>query len=339
MKYLIFLLSFLPAITLAAFNDYSNINSFLLNSDINNKKVYVLLNDKRLFSKDYHPSSFKRARDEYPRYPSSMMKKGIEGYVEIGFRVNTDGSTSDHRIIKSMPSNYFDENSLKEAKGLRYTKDPSSTYSSDTENNHKHRFTFNLPEGARKVPNGVFSCMELIYQDKFDQAKNCSENKLEIHSGYTIPFAMSLYYANEKKEAINLLNNLIKDPNEESFYVKALSASALTIFLFESELYDEIIKLEPFLIDIRKVGYEEPMLNAFYFLGVSLFYADKIIDSLFYLKLTQQDSNCKISVMNSNDDIKATKAQSLYRLLPEKNCYIDLFNRTENTLKAINNII
>jgi predicted ribosomally synthesized peptide with SipW-like signal peptide len=49
MKYLIFLLSFLPAITLAAFNDYSNINSFLLNSDINNKKVYVLLNDKRLF--------------------------------------------------------------------------------------------------------------------------------------------------------------------------------------------------------------------------------------------------------------------------------------------------
>ena len=87
MKYLIFLLSFLPAITLAAFNDYSNINSFLLN-------------DKRLFSKDYHPSSFKRARDEYPRYPSSMIKKGIEGYVEIGFRVNTDGSTSDHRIIK-----------------------------------------------------------------------------------------------------------------------------------------------------------------------------------------------------------------------------------------------
>ena len=339
MKYLIFFLSFLPAITLAAFNDYSNINSFLLNSDINNKKVYLLLNDKRLFSKDYHPSSFKRARDEYPRYPSSMIKKGIEGYVEIGFIVNADGSTSDHKIIKSIPSNYFDENSLKEAKGLRYTKDPSFTYSINSGNNHKHRFTFNLPEGARKVPNGVFSCMELIYQDKFDEAKSCSENKIEIHSGYIIPFAMSLYYSNEKREAINLLNNLIKDPKEESFYVKALCASALTIFLFETELYDEIIELEPFLIDIRKVGYEESMLNAFYFLGVSLFYADKKVESLFYLKLTQQDSNCKISVMNSNDDIKATKAQSLYRLLPEKNCYIDVFNRTENTLKAINNII
>jgi len=339
MKYLIFFLSFLPAITLAAFNDYSNINSFLLNSDINNKKVYLLLNDKRLFSKDYHPSSFKRARDEYPRYPSSMIKKGIEGYVEIGFIVNADGSTSDHKIIKSIPSNYFDENSLKEAKGLRYTKDSSFTYSINSGNNHKHRFTFNLPEGARKVPNGVFSCMELIYQDKFDEAKSCSENKIEIHSGYIIPFAMSLYYSNEKIEAINLLNNLIKDPKEESFYVKALCASALTIFLFETELYDEIIELEPFLIDIRKVGYEESMLNAFYFLGVSLFYADKKVESLFYLKLTQQDSNCKISVMNSNDDIKATKAQSLYRLLPEKNCYIDVFNRTENTLKAINNII
>ena len=108
---------------------------------------------------------------------------------------------------------------------------------------HSYWKDFNLPEGARKVPNGVFSCMELIYQDKFDQAKNCSENKLEIHSGYTIPFAMSLYYANEKKEAINLLNNLIKDPNEESFYVKALSASALTIFLFESELYLSLIHI------------------------------------------------------------------------------------------------
>ena len=61
--------------------------------------------------------------------------------------------------------------------------------------------------------------------------------------------------------------------------------------------------------------------------------------ALFYLKLTQQDSNCKISAMNSNDDIKATKAQTLFRLIPQKSCYIDQFNRTEETLKAINKII
>ncbi len=53
-------------------------------------------------------------------------------------------------------------------------------------------------------------------------------------------------------------------------------------------------------------------------LGVSLFYANKTIDSLYYLKLTQQDSNCKISSMNSNDDIKAKKAQSLFRLITSK---------------------
>jgi len=339
MKNFIFFVSILPLLSFAAFDDYKNINSFLLESDASNEKVFLLLNNKRLFSKDYHPSSFKRARDEYPRYPSSMIKKGIEGFVEIEFTVEADGSTSNHRILKSMPSDYFDNNALKESRGLRYTRDLSSNYSKNKMNTHKHRFTFNLPEESRKVPNGVFSCMELIYLDKYEKAKKCSENKIKIHSGYTIPFAMSLYYQGEKQKSISLLDDLLKNSAEESFYIKALSASALSIFLFESEFYDEIIKLEPFLKDIRKVGYEESMLNPFYFLGVAYFYADQKINSLFYLKLTQQDSNCKVSSMNSNDDIKASKAQSLYRLLPGKNCYIDAYNRAENTLKAIDNII
>ena len=339
MKFLIFTFLLLPLTVSAAFNDYSNLNSFLKESDINNKKVFVLLNNKRLFSTDYHPSSFRRARDEYPRYPSTMIKKGIEGFVEVGFNVNEDGSTSDHKIITSEPSDYFDNNALEEAKGLRYTKDTNTNYTNTKGSKHMHRFTFNLPEESRKVPNGVFSCMELIYQDKHLAAKKCSENRVSIHSGYTVPYAMSLYYMNQSDEAIKLLTELLKDPQEESFYVKALSASAVSIFLFANKSYQEIIDLEPSLIDIRKVGYEEALLNAFYYLGVSMFYADQKINALFYLKLTQQDSNCKISAMNSNDDIKATKAQTLFRLIPQKNCYIDQYNRTEKTLKAINKII
>ena len=99
------------------------------------------------------------------------------------------------------------------------------------------------------------------------------------------------------------------------------------------------IRDRPYLVDIRKVGYEESLINAFYFLGVSLFYADNKIKSLFYLKLTQQDSNCKVPSINSKDDIKATKAQSLFRLIPGKYCYIDLYNRSEKTLEAIDKII
>tara|TARA_B100000768_G_scaffold48379_1_gene47193 strand:- start:13320 stop:14339 length:1020 start_codon:yes stop_codon:yes gene_type:complete len=339
MKFLIFTFLLLPLTASAAFNDYSNVNSFLNESDVTNKKVYVLLNDKRLFSTDYHPSSFKRARDEYPRYPTKMIKEGIEGFVEVGFIINKDGSTSDHRIINSEPSDYFDNNSLEEAKGLRYTRNANANYTNVEGSKHMHRFTFNLPEESRKVPNGVFSCMELIYQDKYLAAKKCSENRVSIHSGYTVPYAMALYYMDQSDQAIKLLTELLKDPQEESFYVKALSASAVSIFLFANKSYQEIIDLEPLLIDIRKVGYEEALLNAFYYLGVSMFYADQKINALFYLKLTQQDSNCKISAMNSNDDIKATKAQTLFRLIPQKNCYIDQYNRTEKTLKAINKII
>ena len=339
MKYFSFSFLLFSLSISAAFDDYLNLNSFLKQSDVNNDKVFVLLNNKRLFSTDYHPSSYIRARDEYPRYPSTMIKRGIEGYAEIEFTINPDGSTSNHKVIESMPGSYFDKNSLIEAKGLRYTKNINSSYSNSEGSKHKHRFTFNLPEEARKVPNSVFSCMDLIYQDRYIDAKRCSEKRVSLHSGYTVPYAMALYYLQEQEQAIDLLTKLIKNPQEESFYVKALSASAVSIFLFSEKSYQKIIELEPFFVHIRKVGYEEAMLNAFYFLGVSLFYGNNTIDSLYYLKLTQQDSNCKISSMNSNDDIKAKKAQSLFRLIPEKNCYFEQYTRTEETLKAIDKLI
>lgn len=339
MKSITFLCLVLPLTISAAFDDYQNINNFLKNSDIVNEKVFVLLNNQRLLSTDYNPSIFQRVRDEKPRYPSTMIKKGIEGFVEVGFIVNEDGSTSEHKVIQSMPGEYFDENALKEAIGLRYTRNTRSDYINTKGVAHKHRFTFNLSEGSRKIPNGIFSCMQFIYEDKYLDARECSEKKIEIHRGYSIPYSMALYYLGQEDKGINILTKLLKDPNEESFYLKALTTSALTIFLFDNDLYEEILELEPYILNVRKVGYEEALLNAFYFLGVSLFYSDRTIDSLFYLKLTQQDSNCRISLRNSNDDVKASKAQSLYRLLPEKNCYIDIYNRTENTLKAIDKII
>ena len=339
MRYLISIFLLSPFSLFATFEDYPEIQSFLSASDIKNEKVFILLNNKRLFSTDYHPSAYARVRDDSPRYPTRMVQKGIEGYVEIGFTVNEDGSTSDHAILESQPSDYFDEYALIEAKGLRYRKDLNTSYINTKGSFHKHRFTFNLPEESRKVPNGVFSCMELVYQDKFQAAKSCAENKVENISGYTIPYAMSIYYMGQEDEAIKLLSELLKDQAEESFYVKALSATALTIFLFDNERYEEIINLEPYITDIRKVGYSEALINSFYFLGVSLFYNDRKIDSLYYLKLSLQDSNCKVSLQNINDDVKASKAQSLYRLLPGKNCYADSYNRTQQTFQAINNII
>jgi|TARA_B110000003_G_scaffold173444_1_gene173042 TonB family protein len=339
MKYLSLIYLLFSFSVFADFDDYPNISSYLKGSDINKDKVFVLLNNKRLLSRDYHPTSFIRVRDEYPKYSKTLVKKGIEGYAEIGFTVNADGSTSNHVILNSEPGNYFDKDALIEAKELRYRKDTNSNYINTKGSNHKYRFTFNLPSESRKVPRGVFNCMELIYQDKYTKAKNCSKDRVSIHRGYTVPYAMALYFTNQKEEAINILNNLIRNPDEESFYVKALTASTLTNFLFAQKSYQEIIDLEPYLVDIRKVGYEESLINAFYFLGVSNFYADNTLDSLYYLKLTQQDSNCMVSAINSNDDIKATKAQSLFRLVPDRYCYGDLYRRTEETLKAIDAVI
>ena len=339
MKYLSFFFLLFSTSSFASFDEHPNIVSFLKDSDTNNEKVFLLINNKRLFSIDYHPSAFIRVRDENPKYSKTLIKKGIEGYAEIGFTINADGSTSDHVVINSQPGSYFDEDSLIEAKELRYRKNTNTNYINTKGINHKYRFTFNLPSDSRKVPRGVFRCMELIYLDKFKKAEDCSKDKISIHRGYIVPYAMALYFKNQEERAISLLSDLIKNSEEESFYVKALTASALTNFLFAEKSYKEIIDLEPYLVDIRKVGYEESLINSFYYLGVSNFYADNIIDSLFYLKLTQQDSNCMVSAINSNDDIKATKAQSLFRLVPDKFCYGDLYRRTETTLEAINKII
>ena len=40
--------------------------------------------------------------------------------------------------------------------------------------------------------------MELIYQDKYTKAKNCSKDRVSIHRGYTVPYAMALYFKNQE---------------------------------------------------------------------------------------------------------------------------------------------
>ena len=67
MKYLSLIYLLFSFSVFADFDEYPNISSYLKGSDINKDKVFVLLNNKRLLSRDYHPTSFIRVRDEYPK--------------------------------------------------------------------------------------------------------------------------------------------------------------------------------------------------------------------------------------------------------------------------------
>ena len=158
-----------PSLGIYVFEEYENIHNLLKEKEKENSKAALLLSNAKLYSIDYSPSSFIRTNRPNPSYPMQQSQDGIEGYAEVSFEINDDGSTSGHFISDSNPSEYFDAVSLESAKNLRYA------FSQPTEKRtHSYRFIYRLNERSRKVPNGYFTCLDLIKQARFSEAKDCA---------------------------------------------------------------------------------------------------------------------------------------------------------------------
>ena len=137
---------------ISVFKDYENIKKLLQEKQKQNDRAAVLLSNVKLYSIDYSPSPFVRTNRPNPSFPTQQAQDGIEGYAVVTFNINDDGSTSDHYISDSSPSEYFDEASLESAKNLRYA------FRQPTDNRvHSYRFTYRLNERNTKVPNGYFT--------------------------------------------------------------------------------------------------------------------------------------------------------------------------------------
>ncbi|MEL6199474.1 MAG: TonB family protein, partial [Pseudomonadota bacterium] len=65
-----------------------------------------------------------------PGYPRSAQRRGIEGWVDVGFSVRADGTTSDITVIESQPGSVFDEAATEAVSKWRYepleTDDPNA---------------------------------------------------------------------------------------------------------------------------------------------------------------------------------------------------------------------
>ena len=333
-------LSSTPNLGIYIFNEYQNIHNLLKEKEKENPKASLLLSNAKLYSIDYSPSSFMRTNRPNPSYPSKQAQDGIEGYAVVTFKINDDGSTSDHYISDSSPSEYFDEASLESAKNLRYAfRQPSDNRV------HSYRFTYRLNERSTKVPNGYFTCLNLIKKARFTEAKNCAQKRTifsdEVVSDvYKIIIAEADYYLGNKQEAMDILFKIVKDESQESFYLKTLAITNLTTFLFNEERFQEIISLENILDQIRKLGYKEQLINSHYYLGVSHFYLGNNIESFFYLKLSLQDTNCKQTLrLEPGESFIDWKKNSLFRLYPDSVCYSDFYARSVKTLEEINKVI
>lgn len=325
---------------ISIFSDYENIFDFLNEKKDYDERASTLLSNVKLYSIDYAPSSFIRLNRPNPSFPSQLVRDGIEGYAEVTFVINSDGSTIDHFISDSQPKDYFDSVSLESAKNLRYLVEEGAD-----NNIHSYRFTYKLNERSRKVPNAYFTCLNFIKAGRFLDAKNCAEKRNTfsdkvVGDAYKIIIAEADYYLGNKEKAIILLKEMLSQTSQESFYLKAMAITNLTTFLFNEERFSEILELEDAVNIIRKLGYEEQLIDTHYFMGISHFYTGNMLEALFFLKLSMQDTNCKqTNRLERGESFIDWKKNSLFRLVPDKVCYIDFYARSVKTLEAINKVI
>ena len=55
-----------------------------------------------------------------PRYPRKALSKGIMGCAAVGYIIEADGSTSNHKVLSFYPSEVFDNSAINAAKKFRY---------------------------------------------------------------------------------------------------------------------------------------------------------------------------------------------------------------------------
>jgi TonB family protein len=53
-------------------------------------------------------------------YPERALEKGLEGWVEIGFTVNPDGTVGNAKVLNSNPAHAFEQAGIKAVSKLRY---------------------------------------------------------------------------------------------------------------------------------------------------------------------------------------------------------------------------
>ncbi len=65
-------------------------------------------------------STLTRTRYSAPQYPDTARTRGIEGWVDVQFLVNTDGSVSEASIVGAQPVGVFEQSALEAVRHWRY---------------------------------------------------------------------------------------------------------------------------------------------------------------------------------------------------------------------------
>ena len=85
-----------------------------------------------------------------PKYPTKAGRDGINGWVELTFDINTDGSVGNVKVINTEPKRVFDREARKALKKWKFPKQQ------EVITNNKVKFPFDIDthySNSRKLPN------------------------------------------------------------------------------------------------------------------------------------------------------------------------------------------
>jgi len=80
-----------------------------------------------------------------PVYPMRSIRKGEQGCAAVGYIIEPDGTTSNHRVVASFPSSRFDKPSIDAAKQFLYK--PSEKNTNKEAVFTTNSFTFQISTG------------------------------------------------------------------------------------------------------------------------------------------------------------------------------------------------
>lgn len=88
-----------------------------------------------------------------PVYPTKALRSGEQGCVTVGFIIEPDGTTSNHRALASAPSRIFEKSAINAAKQFLYK--PSETNSAGQAVYTTSAFTFQITKSEELDENRI----------------------------------------------------------------------------------------------------------------------------------------------------------------------------------------
>jgi len=110
-----------------------------------------------------------------PRYPMRALNNGIMGCAAVGYIIEADGSTSNHKVLAFYSSTVFDNSAIKAAKKFRYR--PAEQNPDKISTLTINVFTYEITTG--KDVNGDSETREKLV----DVCKTDAKKVLEPHMG------------------------------------------------------------------------------------------------------------------------------------------------------------